>query len=120
MGSTRRRHSTDTGDWQRRRILQFVQEFGRREGYSPSYREIGENLGLAVSSVSYHVGILEQEGLLCRGAGQPRTITEPTGPATRAEGDKVEVPLTGGWPVPGPCSCSRSRGLDDRGGHHRR
>jgi repressor LexA len=99
MGSTRRRHSTDAGDWQRRRILRFVQEFGRREGYSPSYREIGENLGLAVSSVSYHVGILEQEGLLCRGAGQPRTITEPAGPATRAEGDKVEVPLIGQVPA---------------------
>jgi LexA DNA binding domain len=41
------------GDWQRRRILRFVQEFGRREGHSPSYREIAEELGLAVSTAGF-------------------------------------------------------------------
>jgi repressor LexA len=89
------RWRTGAGDWQRRRILRFVQEFGRREGYSPSYREIAEELGLAVSTVAYHVSVLEQEGALHRGAGQPRTIVEPVDPATRAEGDAVEVPLIG-------------------------
>lgn len=84
-----------TGDWQRRRILRFVQEFGRRQGYSPSYRKIAEELGLAVSTVSYHVSVLEQEGSLRRGPGQPRTIVEPAHPATRAEDGEVEVPLIG-------------------------
>jgi repressor LexA len=89
------RWHTDVGDWQRGRILRFVQEFGRREGHSPSYREIAEELGLAVSTVAYHVSVLEQEGSLRRGAGQPRTIVEPAEPATRTEGDEVEVPLIG-------------------------
>ena len=95
MDRDKPRWRTGVGEWQRRRILRFVQEFGRREGYSPSYREIAEELGLAVSTVSYHVSVLEQEGSLRRGAGQPRTIVEPADPTTRAEGDTVEVPLIG-------------------------
>ena len=95
MDRDKPRWHTGVGDWQRGRILRFLQEFGRREGYSPSYREIAEELGLAVSTVSYHVSVLEQEGSLRRGAGRPRTIVEPADPATRAEGDEVEVPLVG-------------------------
>jgi LexA DNA binding domain len=34
-----------TGERQRRRILGFVQEFRRCEGYPPSYRDIAEKLG---------------------------------------------------------------------------
>src|SRR5260370_19453125 len=94
MGSTKLHWRTGGGDWQRRKILQFVQEF-RREGYSPSYREIAEELGLAVSTVSYHVSVLKQEGLLRCGAGQPRTIVEAPGPAPRAESDEVAAPLIG-------------------------
>jgi len=95
MDNIKLRRRTGTGDWKRRRILRFVKEFGRREGYSPSYREIAEELGLAVSTVSYHVSVLEQEGSLRRGPGQPRTIVEPAYPTTRAVGDEVEVPLIG-------------------------
>jgi repressor LexA len=95
MDRDKPRWRTGAGDWQRRRILRFVQEFGRREGYSSSYREIAEELGLAMSTVAYHVSVLEQEGALHRGAGQPRTIVEPVDLATRAEGDAVEVPLIG-------------------------
>ena len=83
------------GDRQRRRILAFIREFGRREGYSPSYREIAEVLGLAISTVSYHVSVLENEGSLRREHGQPRTITGPGSPPLPAEGDEVEVPLIG-------------------------
>jgi repressor LexA len=92
---TERRKGNDAGDFQRRRILQFVQKFVRQEGYSPSYREIGEELGLAVSTVSYHISILKLEGFLSREDGQPRTIVDPACPAARAEGDEVEVPLVG-------------------------
>ena len=43
-------HSRGRNGQQRRRIIGFVQEFARREGYSPSYRDIAEALGLAVST----------------------------------------------------------------------
>ena len=95
MGSAKRRQGTEAGDSRRRRILQVVQDFGRREGYAPSYRQIGDEAGIAVSTVSYHVGKLKQQGLLCREAGQPRTIVEPAHPASRAEGDDIEIPLVG-------------------------
>lgn len=84
-----------TGERQRRRILGFVQEFGRREGYSPSYREIAEALGLAISTVSYHVSVLQNDGSLHREPGQPRTITGPGSPLLPACGDEVAVPLIG-------------------------
>lgn len=83
------------GERQRRKIVGFVQEFVRREGYSPSYREIAEELGLAVSTVFYHVAVLKREGTLRRSTGQPRTITEPADPVSLAEGDQAEVPLIG-------------------------
>jgi repressor LexA len=95
MDSGRPRRRTGRGEWQRRRILQFVPEFARREGYSPSQREIAEGLGLGLATVNYHVAILEQDGSLHRGAGQPRTLAEPGGPASPAQGDAVEVPFVG-------------------------
>jgi repressor LexA len=48
-----------------------------------------------VSTVSYHVSVLESEGSLRREPGQPRTITEPCRPWLTAGGDDVEVPLIG-------------------------
>jgi repressor LexA len=93
MGSSPGRRAD--GERQRRRILGFVQEFGRREGYSPSYREIARELGLAISTVSYHVSVLQNEGSLHRESGQPRTITEPGSPSLPADGDDVEIPLIG-------------------------
>lgn len=95
MGRSKVQGRAGDGDWQRRRIRKFVQEFGQREGYSPSYREIGEALHLAVSTVSYHVSLLQDEGLLHREPGQPRTITEPSCPAPSAGDDDVLVPLIG-------------------------
>ncbi|MGH3300019.1 MAG: transcriptional repressor LexA [Trebonia sp.] len=99
MDSGRPRRRTGRGDWQRRRILQFVPEFARREGYSPSQREIAEGLGLGLATVNYHVAVLEQDGSLRRGAGQPRTLADPGSPA---ESDAVEVPLIGQIAAGGP------------------
>ena len=93
-GSGYRRRPGD-GNWQRRRIRAFVQEFTLREGYSPSYRQIGDELGLAVSTVSYHVALLKADGSLHREDGQPRTISWPGRPSPAAEGDGAEVPLIG-------------------------
>ena len=63
-----------------------MQYFTRREGYSPSYRQIGERLGIAVSTVSYHVALLKADGSLHREPVQPRTITWPGRPSAAAEG----------------------------------
>jgi repressor LexA len=90
---------TGPGEWHRRKIVRFIREFGRREGHSPSLRQIARDVGLAVSTVSYHVSILEQEGSLRRSAGQPRTIVEPADPPPWPEKEEVEVPLIGQIPA---------------------
>jgi len=94
-----RSRRTDPGEQNRRLIVRFVREFTDREGHPPSLREIGGRVGLAISTVSYHVSILEQDGTLRRGAGQPRTIAPLAGPAGRPEADTVDVPLIGQIPA---------------------
>jgi repressor LexA len=68
----------------RRKILDFIGGSMGRRGYSPSLREIADAVGLkSVSTVSYHVKVLEQAGYLTRDAGMPRTVVEKsTGPGT--------------------------------------
>jgi SOS-response transcriptional repressor LexA len=92
MDSSKPRHS-GPGDWRRRKIVQFVREFSRCEGHPPSLREIADAVGLAVTTVYYHVSVLQQDGTLRRGLGKPRTIVEPTEPVPRPDSDDVEIPL---------------------------
>src|SRR5260370_31264615 len=57
-----------------RKILEAIEDCVRRNGYSPSLREIGEAAGLASpSSVSHQLGRLEKEGYLTRDERRPRT-----------------------------------------------
>jgi repressor LexA len=97
MDRARASRPTEKGNERRRAIVRFARDFGRRAGYPPSLREIAEGVGLAVSSVSYHLSILERNGVLRRGPGQPRTIVPPAepgwGPGHGSE--QVEVPLIG-------------------------
>lgn len=54
------------------RILEFVNDFTRENGYAPSIREIGTAVGLAsTASVSYHLERLKEQGLL-QGGGSGR------------------------------------------------
>jgi len=95
MDGSAQHRSTGPGDRHRRQIRRFIQEFSRREGHPPSQREIADAVGLALSTVSYHVSVLQEEGSLRRGRGQPRTIVEPTGPPSPPGDDEAEVPLIG-------------------------
>lgn len=52
------------------KILEFVNDFLKENGYAPSVREIGEAVGLrSTASVSYHLHRLEEQGFL-RSAGK--------------------------------------------------
>jgi repressor LexA len=82
--------------WQRRRIVRFVREFTKQEGYPPTLREIGAAVDLAPSSVHYHLSVLQGGGQITRGAGRPRTAVVRRLPTVRpADGDDVQVPLVG-------------------------
>ena len=56
-------------------ILDFIQEYADRHGVSPSFREIGDAVGLkAISAVKYQVEQLQEKGRLARRDRKPRTI----------------------------------------------
>jgi repressor LexA len=81
QGLTRRQHE----------IIRIIKESVRANGYAPSYREIGERVGLSSpSSVAYQVAELKKKGYLRSAAKRSRTtvVQGPTpGPGY------VEVPL---------------------------
>jgi repressor LexA len=56
-------------------ILQVIQKAVRQRGYPPSYREIGDAVGLSsLSSVTHQLGQLELSGYIRRDPSRPRTI----------------------------------------------
>ena len=87
------RHTGPETGWRRALMVRFVRKSGHRQGYSPSLREIAEGVGLATSTVSYHLSIFEQDGAVRHGARRPRTIVQSAVSGSRA--GEVEVPLVG-------------------------
>ncbi len=83
-----------------RRILTVIADAVRRNGYAPSTREIAAAVGLrSASSVSKHLGDLEDKGFLSRGATVSRPIDVRlflASTETRvAEADSVTVSVVG-------------------------
>ncbi len=62
------------------RIIRFIEEFTTRHGFSPTGREIGDEVGLrSTSSVAYQISVLQGRGVIRRDAAAsrcaPRRIT---------------------------------------------
>ena len=58
-----------------RQILDFIGAYAERHGVSPTFREIGDAVGLkAISAVKYQVEQLQEKGCLARRDRMPRTI----------------------------------------------
>lgn len=58
-----------------KQVLDFLVKFITRRGYSPSFEEIGESLGLSsVATVHKHIENLERKGFIRRGYNQSRSI----------------------------------------------
>ncbi len=58
-----------------REVYDFLQRFVDEHGYSPSYQEIGDGLGLSsLATVHKHVTNLEEKGLLKRDYNRSRSI----------------------------------------------
>lgn len=89
-----------------KQVYDFLAQFVEEHGYSPSFEEIGEGLGLSsLATVHKHVSNLEQKGLLKRDYNRSRSIdlVKPRGrmrqiiggaPATAPVQDLV-LPLMG-------------------------
>jgi len=58
-----------------RQVYDFISEFVQRNGYSPSFEEIGEGLDLSsLATVHKHISNLEKKGLLTRDYNRSRSI----------------------------------------------
>lgn len=58
-----------------RQLYDFISEFVQKNGYSPSFDEIREGMGLnSLATVHKHVTNLEQKGLLTRDYNRSRSI----------------------------------------------
>src|ERR1700690_2519217 len=58
-----------------REVYDFISEFVQKNGYSPSFEEIGEGLGLSsLATVHKHISNLEKKGLLTRDYNRSRSI----------------------------------------------
>ena len=95
-----------------REVMDFIADFLRERGYSPSFEEVGRGLHLnSLATVHKHISTLERKGFLKRGYNQSRSL-EP-GPKylqearrARQERSAMELPLLGriaaGRPVEAP------------------
>ncbi len=58
-----------------RQIYDFISEFVQKNGYSPSFEEIGAGMGLnSLATVHKHISNLEKKGLLTRDYNRSRSI----------------------------------------------
>jgi repressor LexA len=58
-----------------KQVYDYIDEFVRTNGYSPSFEEIGEGLGLSsLATVHKHISNLEKKGLLKRDYNRSRSI----------------------------------------------
>ena len=61
-----------------RRVIDFIAGFLREHGYSPSFQEIAEGVGLnSIATVHKHIATLERKGYVKRGHNQSRSL-EPS------------------------------------------
>lgn len=88
------------------KILDFLKEYQRREGYPPTIREIGEQTGISSTSVvNYYLDQLEKKGLIERQRKISRGVRLA---GSNVLGEMFKVPVMGrivaGAPVPVPAS----------------
>lgn len=83
-----------------REILDFITNFVQKKGYSPSFEEIGDGMGLSsLATVHKHLTNLEKKGVLKRDYNRSRSI-DVIPPRTRArlammQPQETALPLVG-------------------------
>lgn len=75
-------------------VLDFLTSFTQRNGYSPSYEEMAQGLGLnSLATVHKHVTNLQNKGLLQRAHNRSRSIDVLSPRTAKRSGDRL--PLMG-------------------------
>jgi repressor LexA len=90
------------------RILRFIEKFREENGYPPTVRQIGQEVGISSTSVvDYHLRALQEKGCIQRDRKVSRGLSLPTSKTLRTRGI-VSVPIAGviaaGHPIPVPDS----------------
>ncbi len=58
-----------------RNVLKFIEDYRRCHQRSPTFREIGQGVGVhSTNTVAHYIRILEEKGAIARVPGEPRTI----------------------------------------------
>jgi repressor LexA len=92
-------------------ILSYIQEFIQKNGYSPSIRDIQENLKISSTSVvAYNLKALQEKGKLTREGKISRGIKLPSNDASAGASPQVPIlgVITAGEPLPDPEDTSTS------------
>ena len=77
-----------------RQILDFINEFSQKNGYSPSYREIGEHFKLSsTATIHAHVSALQKKRLIKKSHNEARSIELIDNTVNWAQA--IELPLAG-------------------------
>ena len=81
-----------------RQVYDFIDSFVRNKGYSPSFEEIGQGLGLnSLATVHKHISNLEKKGVLKRDYNRSRSIdvVPQRGRMKQLATDSPSIPLVG-------------------------
>jgi len=102
------------------RMLDFIQQFSEENGYPPSIRQIGKDVGISSTSVvNYNLNRLVDEGYLSRDQKVSRglRLTEKFLKAAEPLANVIRIPKVGrifaGEPVPLPSTDSPIFGTDE-------
>ena len=75
-------------------VLDFINVFGQKNGYSPTFEEIASGLGLnSLATVHKHISNLQTKGVLQRAHNRSRSLDVL--PSRPQQQDRTHVPLAG-------------------------
>ena len=82
------------------RILEYIREYQKVNGYPPSVREIGKAVGLkSTSTVQGHLDRLEKKGMIHRDSSRPRTLDLTDSPRNTSQRLPVIGKIAAGSPI---------------------
>ena len=77
-------------------VLQYVQDYQRRHGYSPTMRELADRFGVSKVTIFEHLDALERKGWLSRAKYKARSLQiEPNLELPQGEPSPDGLPLAG-------------------------
>lgn len=84
-------------------VLQFISEFRKKKGYTPSLGEIAEYFGISIPTTHQHISYLKKKNLLTSEKGKQRSIQV----LNDHKSGTLEIPLMGLIAAGGPIEAIR-------------